>query len=95
VPDPSVQADIDTLKTVEVTTERLGALILDRGLNWEHFVASFNANLVPGDPLKVDPTLAFNGVLVQPIIDSLDQLTEALVAEVNLRAVAAARRHGG
>lgn len=77
---PDIQARIDTAKPVQVNAERLGAFILDVGLNWEHNVASFNNLVVPGKPLQVsDPIL-------QARIDSLDDLTEALVNEVNLRA---------
>jgi sulfur carrier protein ThiS len=81
VPDAEFQRHIDGAKTVRVTTERLGDELLDVGINWEHFVASNNDKMIPGDPLKV------SDVALQAKIDSLDLLSEALVAEVNLRAM--------
>lgn len=79
VPDPEFQAIIDRAKTIKVSDERLGDELLDVGINWEHFVASNNDKMIPGDPLKVsDPVL-------QAKIDSLDELSEALVREVNRR----------
>lgn len=80
VPDPGIQALINRAKTLSVGDEKLGDELLDVGINWEHFVASNNNLLIPGDPLRVsDPAL-------QAKIDSLDELSEALVREVNRRA---------
>ncbi len=85
VPSPEFQVLVNDAKELFVTDERLGDELLDVGINWEHFVASNNNLMIPGEPLKVsDPVL-------QAKIDSLDLLAEALVAEVNLRA----RRHHG
>jgi len=63
-----------------VTDEQLGDTILDVGINWEHFVATFNNILIPGNPLKVSDTI------IQEKIDSLDLISEALVREINFRA---------
>src|SRR5215469_6271602 len=60
ITDSAVAADVARIKAQDWTSARLGALILDRGLNWEHFVASFNANMVPGLPLEVDAVV--NGI---------------------------------
>lgn len=80
VPDPEFQAIIDRAKPLSVSNERLGDELLDVGINWEHFVASNNDKMIPGDPLKVsDPVL-------QAKIDSLDEISEALVSEINRRA---------
>jgi hypothetical protein len=80
VPDPEFQALIDRAKPIRVSDERLGDELLDVGINWEHFVASNNNLMIPGDPLKVsDPKL-------QAKIDSLDEISEALVKEINNRA---------
>jgi hypothetical protein len=63
-----------------VSNERLGDELLDVGINWEHFVASTNDKMIPGDPLKIsDPKM-------QAKIDSLDEISEALVREINKRA---------
>jgi hypothetical protein len=81
VPDPETQQTIDGAKNLSVTDERLGDELLDVGINWEHFVASNNDKMDPADPLKV------TDAPLQALIDSLDLLSEALVAEVNLRAM--------
>ena len=81
VPDPEFQAVIDGAKPIKVSHERLGDMLLDAGINWEHFVASNNDKMIPGDPLKV------NDAKLQAKIDSLDEISEALVREINLRAV--------
>jgi hypothetical protein len=87
VPDAEFQALIDRAKTVAVTTERLGDELLDVGINWEHFVASNNDKMDPNDPLKV------TDAALQAKIDSLDLLSEALVDEVNLRAMKLLKDH--
>jgi len=80
VPDAEFQKLIDNAKKLSVSNERLGDELLDVGINWEHFVASNNDKMIPGDPLKVsDPKL-------QAKIDSLDEISEALVKEINKRA---------
>ena len=81
VPDPEFQAIIDNAKPLKVSDERLGDELLDVGINWEHFVASNNDKMVPGNPLRVTDDK------LQAKIDSLDEISEALVREVNLRAV--------
>jgi hypothetical protein len=86
VPDAEFQALIERAKTLVVTTERLGDELLDVGINWEHFVASNNDKMIPGSPLKV------SDAPLQAKIDSLDEISEALVREINLRAVALHRR---
>jgi len=55
-------------KFLKVSDERLGDELLDVGINWEHFVASNNDKMIPGDPLKV------NDVKLQAKIDSLDEI---------------------
>lgn|SRR5262249_14832424 len=80
VADDEVQALIEDLKRRELTDEELGDEILDADINWEHFVASTNDLLIPGDPLKISDQV------LQDTIDSLDELSEALVREVNRRA---------
>jgi len=80
VPDREFQDRVNQAQGVSVTGEQLGDDLLDLGINWEHFVASNNALLIPGNPLKVSDTV------LQEKIDSLDFITEALVEEVNLRA---------
>jgi len=47
----------------------------------EHFVASNNDKMIPGNPLKVSDTV------LQEKIDSLDEISEALVAEINKRSM--------
>jgi hypothetical protein len=79
VPDAEFQALIDRAKSVRVSDERLGDELLDVGINWEHFVASTNDKMIPGDPLKI------TDLAMQAKIDSLDILSEALVDEINLR----------
>ena len=81
VPDNEFQKLVDLAQTERVNDEQLGDTLLDVGINWEHFVASNNDQLVPAQPTKIkDPAM-------QAKIDSLDQITEALVAEVNLRSI--------
>lgn len=80
VPDPEFSAKLADAKTHNFTNEQLGDTILDMGINWEHFVASTNTLLLPGNPLVI------SDVVMQRKIDSLDLITEALVKEVNLRA---------
>jgi hypothetical protein len=79
VPDREFQDLITKAAAESVTDEELGDTLLDVGINWEHFVASNNTLLIPGNPLKVSDTV------LQEKIDSLDFITEALVREVNLR----------
>lgn len=83
VPDSEFQAKVNDAKTHNFTNEQLGDVILDMGINWEHFVATFNNLLLPGNPLII------SDVVMQRKIDSLDLITEALVREVNLRAAVA------
>jgi hypothetical protein len=80
VPDAEFQKLIDNAKPLSVSNERLGDELLDVGINWEHFVASNNDKMIPGDPLKV------SDAKLQAKIDSLDEISEALVAEINKRA---------
>jgi len=91
VPDNEFQKLVDLAQTERVNDEQLGDTLLDVGINWEHFVASNNDQLIPAEPTKIkDPAM-------QAKIDSLDQITEALVAEVNLRSIDERResREGG
>ena len=64
-----------------LTDEELADMVLDVGINWEHFVASNDNLLIPEHPLKITE------VLMQEKIDALDIITEAFVREVNLRSV--------
>ena len=80
VPDQEFQDLVNKAAAEMVTPEELGDTLLDVGINWEHFVASNNDKMIPGNPLKVSDTV------LQEKIDSLDFITEALVAEVNIRA---------
>jgi hypothetical protein len=80
VPDPEFQALIDRAKPIQVSDERLGDELLDVGINWEHFVASTNNLMIHGDPLHITDHL------MQAKIDSLDEISEALVHEINKRA---------
>ena len=80
VPDPEFQSLIDTAKPIKVSDERLGDELLDVGINWEHFVASTNSLMIPGNPLKI------TDLPMQAKIDSLDEISEALVREINKRA---------
>ncbi len=79
VPDEEVQALVTTLQSRKLSDEELGDELLDADINWEHFVASTNDKLIPGEPLKITDTK------LQAKIDSLDELSEALVKEVNRR----------
>lgn len=82
VPDAEFSDLVAKIAGAAVTDEQLGDTLLDVGINWEHFVASYNAQLIPGDPLKVTDTV------VQEKIDSLDIIAEALVREINKRSEA-------
>lgn len=81
VPDQEFQSFVNEAKTAMLTDEELGDTVLDVGINWEHFVASTDSQLLPEHPLKI------TDVLMQEKIDSLDFITEALVREVNLRSI--------
>jgi hypothetical protein len=83
VPDKEFQARVNEAKQENFTNEELGDTILDMGINWEHFVATFNTSMIAGNPLLI------SDVVIQRKIDSLDLITEALVREVNLRATEA------
>lgn len=82
VPDSEFQSKVNDAKTHNFTNEQLGDTILDMGINWEHFVASTNTLLLPGNPLVI------SDVVMQRKIDSLDLITEALVRETNARSAA-------
>jgi hypothetical protein len=86
VPDEEVQALVTTLQGRKLSDEELGDELLDADINWEHFVASTNDKLIPGDPLKI------TDAKLQAKIDSLDELSEALVKEVNRRSKQRARK---
>lgn len=61
----------------DIGEEDLADQLLDTCINWEHFVASNNDKMIPGQPLKVsDPAL-------QALIDELDEASEALVDQIN------------
>ena len=77
---------VNLAQTDNLTDEDLGDTLLDVGINWEHFVASTNNILIPDQPLKITDSA------MQAKIDSLDLITEALVAEVNLRSL---QKRGG
>ena len=79
VEDAEVQGLIVNLRQAPLSNEALGDELLDVDINWEHFVASTNDKLVPGDPLKI------SDAPLQKKIDALDQLSEALVGEINQR----------
>src|SRR5881628_3812214 len=81
VPDEEFQNFVNQAKTANVTDEELADSVLDVGINWEHFVASTDNELLPDHPLKI------SDVLMQEKIDSLDVITEALVREINLRSI--------
>src|SRR5438552_15215061 len=81
VPDEEFQRFVDEAKTAMLTDEELGDTVLDVGINWEHFVASTDSQLLPEHPLKI------TDVLMQEKIDALDFITEAFVREVNLRSI--------
>ncbi len=91
VPDTEFQNLVNLAKTDKLTDEQLGDTLLDLGINWEHFVASNNTLLIPTMPTKITDTA------MQAKIDALDLITEALVAEVNLRNIHGRRqsRDGG
>jgi len=91
VPDTEFQNLVNLAKTDKLTDEQLGDTLLDVGINWEHFVASNNTLLIPTMPTKITDTA------MQAKIDALDLITEALVAEVNLRSIHGRRqsRDGG
>lgn len=79
VEDAEVKGLILNLRQAPLTNEALGDELLDVDINWEHFVASTNDKLIPGDPLKV------SDAQLQKKIDALDELSEALVGEINQR----------
>lgn len=81
VPDEEFQNFVNTAKTMSLTDEQLADVVLDVGINWEHFVASTDNLLLPEHPLKI------SDVLMQEKIDSLDFITEALVKEINFRSL--------
>jgi hypothetical protein len=81
VPDDEFQNFVNEAKTAAVTDEELADMVLDVGINWEHFVASNDNLLIPDHPLKI------TDVLMQEKIDALDVITEALVREVNFRSI--------
>src|SRR5712692_2529661 len=81
VPDQEFQNLVNLAQTDNLTDEDLGDTLLDVGINWEHFVASNNNILILEQPLKITDSA------MQAKIDSLDLITEALVAEVNLRSL--------
>jgi len=85
VPDAEFQSLVTAAENDLLGDEDLGDALLDNGINWEHFVASNNTLLIPGNPLKITDTA------MQAKIDSLDLITEALVAEVNRRSEAEAK----
>src|SRR5881409_1825282 len=76
VPDEEFQRFADEAKTAMLTDEELGDTVLDVGINWEHFVASTDSQLLPEHPLKITDDL------IQEKIDSLDFITEAFVREL-------------
>src|SRR3981081_1169046 len=79
VEDAEVQGLIVKLRQANLSNEALGDELLDVDINWEHFVASTNDKLVPGDTIKV------SDAQLQTKIDALDELSEALVREINQR----------
>src|SRR4029077_9800445 len=81
VPDEAFQNFVNQARTASVTDEELADATLDVGINWEHFVASNDNELIPDHPLKI------TDVLMQEKIDSLDVITEAFVREINLRSI--------
>jgi hypothetical protein len=86
VPDEEVQTLVNILQSRRLNDEELGDELLDADINWEHFVASTNDKLIPGDPLKI------TDAKLQAKIDSLDELSEALVKEVNRRSKERAKK---
>src|SRR5215472_4223568 len=88
VPDDEFQAFVNEARQEKVTDEELGDMILDVGINWEHFVASNDNLLLPDHPLKI------SDVLMQEKIDSLDFITEAFVREINTRSIEKAGSQG-
>jgi len=82
VEDSEFKGILRQLQNTSVTDEQLGDTVLDFGINWEHFVASFNTSMLPGNPLVI------SDVVLQRKIDSLDLITESLVREVNVRSAA-------
>ncbi len=81
VPDEEFQDFVNQVRAEKVTDEELGDMILDVGINWEHFVASTDNLLIPEHPLKI------TDVLMQEKIDALDFITEAFVREINIRSI--------
>src|SRR5438094_7921371 len=81
VPDEEFQNFVNEAKSANLTDEELADTVLDVGINWEHFVASNDNLLFPDHPLKI------TDVLMQEKIDSLDDITESFVREINLRSI--------
>src|SRR5215472_9312964 len=81
VPDDEFQNFVTEARTALLTDEELADTVLDVGINWEHFVASTDDQLITEHPLKITDTI------FQEKIDSLDFITEALVREVNFRSI--------
>jgi hypothetical protein len=79
VEDAEVQGLVVNLRQANLSNEALGDELLDVDINWEHFVASTNDKLIPGDPLKI------SDAQLQKKVDALDELSEALVKEINQR----------
>jgi hypothetical protein len=79
VPDPLLQSQLATLQSLSLTDEEVGDTLTFFGLNWEHFIASTNSQLIPKHAKKMTDTL------FQEKIDSLESIVEALVAEINFR----------
>jgi hypothetical protein len=82
VPSTEFQNLVNLAQTESLTDEQLGDTLLDVGINWEHFVASNDNLLIPTQPTKI------TDAAMQAKIDSLDQISEALVGEINLRSIA-------
>lgn len=82
VPAPELKDKLAGFQKNPLSNEQLADELNDNGLNWEHFVANFTPQLVPGDPLRVQDSG------LQQIIDSLDIITEGLVREINSRSIA-------
>src|SRR5690349_19675089 len=57
VPDEEFQNFVNTAKTMSLTDEQLADVVLDVGINWEHFVASTDNLLLPEHPLKISDVL--------------------------------------
>lgn len=81
IEDPDVAALIADLRKMAISDEDLGDELLDACINWEHFVASTNDKMIPGQPLKI------RDAKLQAKIDALDELSEALVKEISRRSL--------